>query len=238
MTCATQYSFTGTYTLTIDPKGRVTIPADVMRGLEEKVCAVILGDPELRMNQYGVEYRGQWLYVTNENISERKRVKKLLDKIREEDPEAPEIMYKSALLLENGIINPSEEARDIVTRHWRYTVDEKEVKFTTVHLGLDVKIEEIRNKAERKYEPERVMEGIYCSTQRYKIDGHGRIGFGVNNEVIEWDKQEKVIEGGKREIMLFGMQDMLVLITPAQREALQRREPVFTRAGELVRIAR
>ncbi len=41
-----------------------------------------------------------------------------------------------------------------------------------------------------------------------------------------------------REIVLLGMQDMLVLITPAQREALQKKELMFSPEGELIHLVR
>ncbi len=234
ITLATQYNFTGTYIIKVDPKGRIGIPADVMRGLEEKVRATIISDSEVQINEYGLQYRGQWLYVSREETS-RRRIKEFIDKIKEQDPNTPNIVYKSALLDAKILLDPAEEAKKIQTRHWQYYEDGQKREYTTLYVHLDMMIGDIRKREERERrpEPERIQENIHCSMQVFEIDAQRRICFGKNHEIMRGALQTR-----EREIVLLGMQDMLVLITPAQREALQRREPQFARERELIQLVR
>lgn len=231
ITLATQYNFTGTYTLKVDPRGRISFPRDIIRGLEEKVLAIVIADQELKMNQYGVEYMGQWLYVTREDTSGRRRIRDFFEEIRKADPEAPSVVYKTALLENNMLIDPKLESRDIVTKHWKYTFEGEEVEYMTITLNLARIIEDIKNRTEKKSEPERIREDMYSSSQRYTIDDLGRICMGKNHEIVR-----KTLATKGRELMLLGMGDMLVLMTPEQREALQRGEPRFLREGRLVHL--
>lgn len=229
LTVATQYEFTGTYQLKVGSRGRMTLPRDILKGLEERVRAQVLGNPELEMNPYGVKYKGHWLYVTQEDRAGRRRIKEIVEQIQQEDPEAPEILYKNALLQRNMLINVAEEAKDIVTRHWRFYGEEK-AEYTTMHLALDVRMEEIRKQGERASESERVRENVYCGTQRYSLDDQGRICFGKDHEITR--------NAGDGKIVMLGMQDMLVLMTPAQREALQKAEPKFLRERQVIQLVR
>ncbi|MBI5003060.1 hypothetical protein HZC31_06765 [Candidatus Woesearchaeota archaeon] len=232
---ATQYNFTGTYTLKVDPRGRIAIPVDIARGLEQKVRATIIADPDVQISEYGVQYRGQWLYVSREQTSQRKRIREFIDKIKQEDPTVPDIIYKSTLLDAKLLLDPADEAKKIQTRHWQYSEDGQKREYTTLYTNLDMMMGDIRRREElgRRPEPERIQENIYCSTQAFEIDAQNRICFGKNHEIVR-----EALQTTGREIVLLGMQDMLVLITPAQREALQKREPAFLREGQLVHLIR
>ena len=232
---ATQYEFEGTYALKVDPRGRIAIPADMMRGLEEKVRATLIADPEVQMSEYGVQYRGQWLYVSREQTSQRKRVREFIDKIKQEDPDAPDVVCKSAVLDTKLLLDPAKEARKIQAKHWQYYEGGQKREYTTLYVHLDMMIGDIRRREERerKPEPARIEENIHCSTQVFEIDEQRRIYFGRDDEIIKEALQTK-----ERKIILLGMQDMLVLITPAQREALQKKELMFSPEGELIHLVR
>ncbi len=219
-TLATQYHFTGTYELKVDPSGRIRLSREVLRGLEEKVIATVLGDPELEMNEFGVRYQNHWVYgVTQPNI--RSQIREVMASVNQEEREAPDIFYKQALLNAKILIHPAEEARKVLLRQWKYEEEGKEREYMTMELNLDVLLAHIRNREDqdKKYVPERVMEEIYMSTQAETIDAQGRIYFGRDHEIMK-----KVLGTTERKIILLGMDDMFVFITPEQREAMQRRE--------------
>ena len=232
-TLTTQHHFTGTRPIKVDPRGRMTLPKDVLKDLEEKVVAIVLGDPELKMDPYGVRYMGQWVsVVTKPNI--RKRIKEIIEETKGEDVDVPDIVYKHALLDAKILIDPIEEAQKVFLRHWRYEEQGRQREYTTMELNLDVLLAHIRKREEqdRKYLPERVTENIYMSTQRERIDAQGRIYFGKEHEIVRG-----ALETAERKLVMLGMEDMFVLMTPKQREELQR-EGYVMRRGELVHIVR
>src|SRR3989338_6892240 len=203
ITLATQYEFKGTYTLKVDPRVRIAIPADMMRGLEEKVRATLIADPEVQMSEYGVQYRGQWLYVSREQTSQRKRVSEFIDKIKQEDPDAPDVVCKSAVLDTKLILNPAKEARKIQAKHWQYYEGGQKREYTTLYVHLDMMIGDIRRREERERKPEpvRIEENIHCSTQNFEIDTQNRICFGKNHETVR-----EALQTREREIVLLGTQ--------------------------------
>ncbi|MEK6868315.1 MAG: hypothetical protein AABX98_05840, partial [Nanoarchaeota archaeon] len=182
---ATQHYFTGIHPLKVDPRGRITLPKEVVRDLEEKVVATVLGDPELMMNEFGVRYQNQWVYmVTKANI--RARIKEIIGSVQKEDAEAPDVFYKQALLNARILINPAEEAQKVILRYWSYEEEGKQREYTTMELNLDVLLAHIRKREEqdRKYIPERVTEKLYMSAQRERIEAQGRLYIGKEHEIL------------------------------------------------------
>jgi DNA-binding transcriptional regulator/RsmH inhibitor MraZ len=227
-----QYQCNGCYLLTVDPRGRITFPKDVSRGLEQKVHATIVGDSDIVVNAYGVQYQQQWVYVSREHTRQRKTIVEIREKIKQEDAEAPEVVYKAALLERKVPIDPAEEARKIVTKLWQYQQGGERVQYMTVHLYLDTVIERIRRQQKSQTELETVTSEIHCSTQSYEIDAQGRICLGKDHGIVQEALQ------GNRELVLLGMQDMFVFMTPEQREALQKAEPRFIRDHQVIQLVR
>ncbi len=187
----------------LEPKGRLTFPIELKRGLENRVHAFLVGHSNVRINEHGITYRERPLVVVDDSeVSELLRKK--CEEIRKKRPNAPAYVVKEILLKEQRLYNCAEGARNIVIREQRVAVDAESFVYGLIRTTLEEQILEIPGLAEQGVK--QIITPHELTMYSYLMDDGHRFILAdsslLKDRAKKEDAQEYLVIGTGKEIII------------------------------------